>query len=182
MPSSSQATFDLDMLVNEIKIASRGDNPKADVKKIMERVFENSLAIQDSIPVFEQDEVNLFEDDAISMWVCRFMPDAPIPPHDHQIDAMIGLYAGIERNRFFKSETSDTIIESGHVDITPGEILNISSTAIHAVECVSKEPSCGIHVYFGPIQSIDRSLFDQRAGKRLRFTEETFNRLCEDLR
>jgi predicted metal-dependent enzyme (double-stranded beta helix superfamily) len=182
MPSSSHTTFDLDTLVAEIKTASRGSNPKAEVKKIMERVFEDAQMIQENIPVFDENEVNLFEDDAISIWVCRFMPGAPIPPHDHQMDAMIGLYAGVERNRFFNRETSDKITESGHVDITPGEILNISPTAIHAVECVSEEPSCGIHVYFGPLQTIDRSLFDQRAGTRLKFTEETFNRLCAELR
>ena len=182
MPSSSPTTFDLDTLVAEIKTASRSVDPKTDVKAIMERVFEDTQLIQENIPVFDEDEVNLFEDDAISIWVCRFMPGAPIPAHDHQMDAMIGLYAGIERNHFFKLETSDTITESGHVDINPGEILNISPTAIHAVECVSEEPSCGIHVYFGPLQSIDRSLFDQRAGTRLKFTEDTFNRLSAELR
>ena len=182
MPTSSQAAFDLDTLVAEIKTASRSNDPKKDVKTIMERVFQDTRPIQENIPVFDEDEVNLFEDDAISIWVCRFMPGAPIPPHDHQMDAMIGLYAGIERNRFFKLETSETITESGHVDINPGEILNISPTAIHAVECVSEEPSCGIHVYFGPLQSIDRSLFDQRAGTRLKFNEDTFNRLSDDLR
>jgi predicted metal-dependent enzyme (double-stranded beta helix superfamily) len=182
MPSPSDISFNLDSLVKEISTASRGNDPKSAVKTIMERVFEDTHAIQEGIPVFDEDEVNLFEDDAISIWVCRFMPGAPIPPHDHQMDAIIGLYAGVERNRFFKRDTSDTITESGHVDIKPGEILNISPTAVHAVECISEEPSCGIHVYFGPLQSIDRSLFDQRAGTRLKFTEKTFNRLCADLR
>lgn len=182
MQHSPETTFDLDALVEEIKTASRSDNPRKDIKTIMEHVFEDTNVIQKNIPTFDEDEVNLFEDDRISIWVCRFMPGAPIPAHDHQMNAMIGLYSGVERNRFFKLTTSETITETGHVDITPGEILNIAPTAIHTVECISQEPSRGIHVYFGPLQAIDRSLFDQHEGTRLAFTEDNFNRLSAALR
>lgn len=182
MSEDPTTNFDLDVLVEELKSASKSADPKYEVKAIMERVFSDPDAIRHHIPHFEEDEINLYEDDAISVWVCRFMPGAPIPPHDHQMPAMIGLYAGVERNRFFKLETESKITETGHVDLNPGEILNIAPTAIHAVECVSDEPSCGIHVYFGPLQTIDRSLFDQHTDTRLKFTEDTFNRLTEQLK
>jgi len=177
MTEKSTTSFDLNALVEELKPASRSAAPKPEVKAIMERVFHDPDTIRQHIPEFEEDEINLYEDEAISIWVCQFMPGSPIPPHDHQMPAMIGLYAGVERNRFFKLEAESKITETGYVDLNPGEILNITPTAIHTVECVSEEPSCGIHVYFGPLQSIDRSLFDQRAGTCLKFTEDTFNRL-----
>lgn len=178
----TQASFDLDSLVEELKTASRSDDPKKEVKAIMDRIFADTDTIRAHIPDFEEDEINLFEDEAVSIWVCRFMPGTPIPPHDHQMPAIIGLYAGIERNRFFKLETEDKITETGHVDIKPGDVLNISPTDIHGVECIGKEPSCGIHVYFGPLQSIDRSLYDQRAETRVKFTEDAFNRLTQDIK
>lgn len=178
----TQVSFDLDVLVEALKAASRGVDPKKDVKAIMDRIFKYPEAIRAHIPDREEDEINLFEDDAISIWVCRFMPGTPVPAHDHQMPAMIGLYAGVERNRFFKVDDEDKITETGYVDIKPGDVLNISPTAIHAVECIGDEPSCGIHVYFGPLQSIDRSLFDQHSDTRLKFTEDTFNRLTEQLK
>lgn len=175
-------SFDLDLLVEQLKTASRGNAPKKDIKAIMDRIFSDPEEIRTHIPEHEEDEINLYEDEAISIWVCRFMPGTPIPPHDHQMPAMIGLYAGVERNRFFKLEGDDKITETGHTDIKSGDVLNIAPTAIHAVECIGDEPSCGIHVYFGPLQTIDRSLFDQRAGTRLKFTESAFNRLTEQLK
>lgn len=182
MTEKPEVPFDLNELIEELKIASQSATPKPDVKAIMDRVFDDPNTIRQHIPHFEEDEINLYEDNVISIWVCRFMPGTPIPPHDHQMSAMIGLYAGIERNRFFKLETKDKIVETGHVDMKPGDVLNIAPTAIHAVECVGNEPSCGIHVYFGPLQTIDRSLYDQRAGTRLKFTESAFNRLTEQLK
>lgn len=181
MMANHACTFDINHLVKELKLASRSDDPTSEVKAIMDRIFSDPNEIRANIPNYEEDEINLYEDEAISIWVCRFMPGAPIPAHDHQMPAMIGLYAGVERNRFYQISTDDVITESGHVDLKPGEILNISPTAIHAVECISDEPSCGIHVYFGPLQTIDRSLFDEHAGTRLKFTEDTFHRLSREL-
>lgn len=177
MTDTKTSPFNLNELVEAIKVASREANPLTCVKAILDQVFRDPVAIRDSMPSFEQDETTLFEDDRISIWHCRFNPGTPIPPHDHQMSAIIGIYTGIERNCFYRLQTEGTLTSSGHTDMEPGRVLKIAPTAIHSVECISEEPSCGIHVYFGPLTKIDRSLFDQKTNTRMKFTDEAFKRL-----
>ena len=179
MSENQSQPFNLQSLVEELKIASQGVAPLKDVQLIMDRAFNDPASIRDQMPAFEEDEINLYEDDAISIWHCRFLPGTPVPPHDHQMSAIIGVYAGTERNCFYTTETEETVTLSGHTDMEPGDILKFTPTSIHSVECISDEPSCGIHVYFGPLSKIDRSLFDERNQARLTFTEEAFKRLTE---
>lgn len=177
MSEIDRPDFDLAALVEQLKLASRGSDPTRRIKTIMDSIFQNPATIRSNIPSFEQDETTLFEDERVSIWHCRFPPGLLIPPHDHQMTAIIGLYAGIERNSFFRAETSEQLTKRGHTDLTPGDVLQIAPTAIHAVECIGDEPTSGIHVYLGPLTKIDRSLFDLKSQQRLKFTEDNFNRL-----
>ena len=54
---------------------------------------------------------------------------------------------------------------SSVVEVTPGEVLSIGPSAIHSVACTGTEPSCGIHVYLGPLTRVERSLFDLGSGE-----------------
>ncbi|MDC1213347.1 hypothetical protein N8000_02570 [Rhodospirillales bacterium] len=177
MTNTKTSPFNLDELVETIKVARREEDPVTRIKFIMDEAFKEPAAILAGMPSFEKDETTLFEDDRISIWNCRFNPGTPIPPHDHQMSAIIGIYAGIERNCFYKLQTPDKLSSSGHTDMEPGRVLKIAPTAIHSVECISEEPSCGIHVYFGPLTKIDRSLFDLKTETRMKFTDEAFERL-----
>ena len=176
MTKSADDVFDLDTLVGELKSASRDKDAATLVKSIMDRTFANPENVAQHIPEFAEDDVVLFEDDNISIWHCRFQPGMAVPPHDHQVSATIGVYAGVERNIFYKSGGRG-IEYSSEVVMVPGSVLSIGPTAIHSVECTSEEPSCGIHVYGGPLTRIERHLFDLQAGERLPFTDEAYERL-----
>ncbi len=177
MSDSKTTSFNLDGFVEMLKAIRLETEPVTRIKSIMDEAFRYPVTIRDSMPSFKADETTLFEDDKISIWHCRFNPETPIPPHDHQMPAIIGVYAGIERNCFYKLETEEKISLSGHTDIGPGQVIKIAPTAIHSVECISVEPSCGIHVYFGPLTKIDRSLFDLKTESKVKFTDEAFERL-----
>ena len=177
MTDTNMSSFNLDKLVEAIKDASREEDLVTRIKLIMDETFKEPAAILAGMPSFEKDETTLFEDNRISIWNCRFNPGTPIPPHDHQMSAIIGIYAGIERNFFYKLQTQDKLSSNSHTDMEPGRVLKIAPTAIHSVECMSEEPSCGIHVYFGPLTKIDRSLFDLKTETRMKFTDEAFERL-----
>lgn len=177
MPDTNSAPFNLDAFVKTLKSLRHETEALARIKDVMDAAFADPVAIRKGMPSFHEDETTLFEDDTISIWHCRFNPGTPIPPHDHQMSAIIGLFAGIERNSFYKNKTEGKISLTGHTDMEPGDILQIAPTAIHSVECLSETPSCGIHVYFGPLTQIDRSLYDTNTDTKLKFTDETFERL-----
>jgi len=177
MPDTNTSPFNLDAFVETLKSLRLEPNALARIKQAMDTAFANPTTIRKSMPSFAQDETTLFEDDNISIWHCRFKRGTPTPPHDHQIPAIIGLFSGIERNHFYKNETEDKVSLKGHADMEPGDVLQIAPTAIHSVECISDTPSCGIHVYLGPLTKIDRSLYDTNTDTRVKFTEDAFERL-----
>ncbi len=177
MSKSQTSFFNLDEFVETLKAIRHDPESLMRVMHIMDKVFNDPHSIRDGMPSFKKDETTLFEDDRISIWHCRFNPGTPIPPHDHQMSAIIGLYAGVERNSFYKVDHQEKLSSSGYTDIRPGHILKIAPSAIHSVECISEEPSCGIHVYLGPLTKVDRSLYDLTTGTRMKFTDEAFERL-----
>lgn len=181
MSKIEEPGFDLGVLVDKLKDASRRSDPVKRIRSIMDCTFDDPAAVKRHVPDFERDETTLFEDEQVSIWHCRFPPGLIIPPHDHQMTAIIGLYSGIERNSFFRFDTIGNLEKSGHTDLVPGDVLQIAPAAIHGVECIGDEPTSGIHVYLGALTKVNRSLFDQKDQKRLKFTEENFNRLTAQL-
>lgn len=173
----SRNKFDLNDLVTRLRLAAKGDDPRAAIKMILEDAVKDPQHVQDGIPTFEDNDTILFEDDTVSIWHCRFMPGYSVPAHDHQMSATIGVYQGAERNDFFENDPNGGIRKSSEVELSAGQVLAIGPSAIHAVGCASDEPCCGIHVYLGALTAVDRSLFDTTGNEVLKFTDENYRRL-----
>lgn len=173
----SDTPFVLDDFLTEIKKAAREADPQPSVRAILDRVFASPEAVAAALPDYAEDDVVLFEDETVSIWHCRFQPGRPVPPHNHELSANIGVYAGVETNRFYKSADTGGIAPSRDVNLGPGDVLSIGPSGIHSVECISENPSCGIHVYLGPLTKTARDLYDLSNGKKVPFTEEAYERL-----
>lgn len=170
--------FDIEDLVAELRQAAEAENPRAAVKALLQSAVADPARVRAGMSHFEDNDVILHEDDAISIWHCRFMPGQTVPAHDHQMHATIGVYSGAERNDFYEADT-DTggMRKSGEVVLQAGHVLQIGPSAIHAVGCASEEPYLGIHVYLGALTTVDRSLFDTESGKVMPFSDENYHRL-----
>jgi len=173
----SREKFDLDDLVLRLRTAAKCDNPRAEIKTILEDAVKDPQHVSEGIPAFEDNDTILFEDETVSIWHCRFMPGHSVPAHDHQMSATIGVYRGAERNDFFENDPNGGIRKSSEVELSAGQVLAIGPSAIHAVGCASEEPCCGIHVYLGALTTVDRSLFDMTDNAVLKFTDENYQRL-----
>ncbi len=169
--------FELNSFLDELKSASRGASPTAEVRQILDRVFADPSAVASGMPAYEQDDKILFEDDAVSIWFCRFRPGDPVPPHDHQISVSIGVYEGVEKNSMYRADANGGIEVSSVHELGPGDVFSIGPTGIHSVICGSEAPSLAIHVYLGNLSEVERNLFDPRTGERMRFSDEDVERL-----
>ena len=168
---------DLGALVTDLRRASMGDAAPAAVKQIMEDVFKKPQDICDIVPEFIENDTLRYEDEIVSIWHCRFIPERTTPPHDHQITAIIGIYRGAEHNDIYEMYPDSSLRKTGETVLLAGEVLQMSPTTIHTVSCASIEPCCGIHVYLGELTVVERSLFDMATGNTLPYTEETYRRL-----
>lgn len=174
---TAKKNFDIGVLVEHLKTASRQPDARAEVKSILQETVADPVWVSTGMPDYEDDDVVLFEDDNVSIWHCRFPVGYSVPAHDHQVTATIAVYRGSERNDFWESDGEGGIRKSNEQILSAGNVLQIGPNAIHSVGCASPEPTCGIHVYLGWLTKIDRSLFDVERGETMRFDDENYQRL-----
>lgn len=167
-------SFDLDRFVHDLRQAASTDTAVRAICRIVETAISDPDAIKPALPKLDDDEALLYEDDAISIWHCVYHPGDSIPPHDHQMAAIIGLYDGQERNDFYEADPAGGVRKSSEVFLETGKTLTIGPSAVHAVACVGEASCRGFHVYLGSLTTIDRWLFNVEARRKLPFSEENY--------
>ena len=177
MSSSNQPDFDIDALVLELRETVRDTDLANNIRRIMDRVFADVESISAGMPDHGDNDVILLEDETISIRHSRFPPRVPVPPHNHGVSATIGVYAEVGKKTFFRASKDGGIEPRSETDMGLERVLSFGPSAIHSVECISGQPSCGIHVYLGPLTKIKRDLYDLSTGAKLLFTDDAFERL-----
>lgn len=170
-------TFLFDQFITEARAAAVSDKPTLRIRTLMQKTLETPEALVADNPLEENvNEVVLFEDDTVSVWVCRFDPYTVVPPHEHKMNAFIGVFKGREKHHFFKNDTNGLKYKSTQI-IDAGQMTSIGTGGLHAVVAEGEEDCYSLHVYTGPLSKIKRSLFDWDTGQALEFTDENYHRL-----
>ena len=170
------ADFDLDDFVQQLRAAALENEPIKKVRELMNDAFRDPAAIAAAMPVFENDDEILYEDDSVSIWFVRFVPGLHVPPHDHQTTATIGVYEGAEENHFYLCEPGALVHKTSR-RVGTGDVVALKPDGIHSVEAADGKPSCGIHVYLARLSTIERSLFDWETGVATPFTDDNYDLL-----
>ena len=170
-------TFSFDQFVTDARAAVVSDKPTHAIRTLMQKALKTPETLVANNPLEKDaDEVMLFEDDTISVWVCRFNPHTVVPPHEHKMNAFIGVFKGREKNHFFKNDANGLQYKSTQI-IDTGQMTSIGTDGLHAVVAEGEEDCYSLHVYTGPLSKIKRALFDWDTGQALEFTDENFHRL-----
>ena len=174
----------LDEFVATCRAVVMGEHPIVEITRAMEQLVAKPSVLAAQIPepvmglsssVAGSDEI-LFEDESLTVFVVHSAPDIQQPPHDHPISAVIGVYEGIEEQRYFRRE-GGSLVRSGGADIGPGEVLALGPRAVHAIS--ANGGWCrAVHVYLGALSSIDRSLFDPETFDEKPMTSERYEKFC----
>jgi len=165
--------FQLDKFIRQLRDAALEADAREKVRELMHDMFQDPEAIKAAMPVYENDDELLFEDDSISIWNVRFPPGTHVPPHDHQTTATIGVYDGAEDNHFYLREPGQLVYKTSR-RVGPGNVIALKPDGIHSVEAADGKPCRGIHVYLAALTSIERSLFDWNSGVACRYTDENY--------
>ena len=105
-----------------------------------------------------------------------------IPPHDHLMWAVNGIYTGDEDNVFYR-RTADGIMESGGKHIGAAQSAMLGADVIHAVTNPNARSCTGsIHVYGGDYLHKQRSIWDAETHEERPSDGETIRRIFEEAR
>lgn len=156
--------FTLDSFLQQLKDAANTDNPEQQVYQVMQRVF--TVHIDNVADIFRQldDDVILYEDSVIAVLHYLMPTGVVVPPHDHQLYAIIGVYEGVEENHFYQV-MNQQLIRQAIKPISRGEVMLIHPEGIHSVQTANNQRSAAIHVYLGELTKVKRSRFDWNTGE-----------------
>lgn len=113
-------------------------------------------------------------------------PYMSLMPHNHNMFAVIGIYAGREDNIFWR-RTQDGIVAAGAKSLGIGEVVTLGRDIIHSVLNPIEKMTCALHVYGGDFfepeeprsewdpETLSERPFDVERTKRLfRAAEERY--------
>jgi predicted metal-dependent enzyme (double-stranded beta helix superfamily) len=107
----------------------------------------------------EDDEVVLLSSPDLTVYHITLSPRIHYPPHDHRMPAMIGLYRGMETS-FSYRRNGPSLVEIGRHDHAAPCVAALPAEVIHSVVNPGEARSAAIHVYFGDLGKVARSIWD----------------------
>lgn len=168
--------FDLDQFVTSLRDAAKQGEAPRRVRDLMLEAFRDPDAVAAAMTGFSGEEEILFEDESLSVWYVGFDARKHVPPHDHLVDATIGVYRGEEINHFYLVDDSGLVRKTSK-HMSAGDVISLRPDTIHSVETADSDWSYGIHVYLGPLSTISRSLYDWDSGEPIPFDDDNYARL-----
>lgn len=150
-------TFDVDELVAACQAAIAEDQPMLAVRDVLRRTLERPTAVGDVLQPELGGITLLHNADDLTVLHAVWAPGMRLFPHEHNLWAVIGIYAGQEDNAFYRRDGS-TVVESGKGKaLAEGDVLVLGDDVIHSVENPLDRLTGAIHVYGGDFVRHERS-------------------------
>ena len=177
--------FDIRQFVNECRDAASANDPVTATRAVVREAVRAlasgivSLPLLDSIHARRSGDLllghdrTLFEDEATTVTVVETEPGHFQPPHDHSMCAVIGVFEGGERNRFYRRSGGRARLATRRV-VRPPEVIALRERTVHAISAETGETCRALHVYLGPLSSRPRSLFHPESGIEEPFDFDTY--------
>lgn len=166
-------------------LAAAGDH--AGVKQLLTELIADP-GFAPSVPPFDEVETSprgwtlggehlCYQADELTVMVLDTLPGVVQPPHDHEMQAIIGVFEGREDQRFF-GRTSEGVVATSERALEAGDVMVLGEQAIHAISSPEGQPARAIHVYFGDIYDVERSLYHPDSLEPLPYSSDSYDELC----
>jgi predicted metal-dependent enzyme (double-stranded beta helix superfamily) len=151
--------FDIDRFIGDCRVAVEETDPRRAVRETLERAVSDPAAVGAALRPTEGGFTLLHHAPDLTVLHVVWAPGMRIFPHDHQMWAAIGIYAGQEDNEFFRRGGPDGrgLTGSGGRELAVGDVLLLGHDAIHAVSNPLSHLTGAIHVYAGDFVNEPRS-------------------------
>jgi predicted metal-dependent enzyme (double-stranded beta helix superfamily) len=107
----------------------------------------------------DDDEVLLHAGPDLTIFHITLSPGLQYPPHDHHMDALIGIYRGSETNFIYPVEAGK-LGEPQRRDFDAPALVHLAPHSVHSVANTGGARSGALHVYLGDLTRTYRQLWD----------------------
>jgi predicted metal-dependent enzyme (double-stranded beta helix superfamily) len=151
--------FDIDEFIGGCREAVRETDPRRAVRERLERAVSEPAAVAEALAPTDGGFTLLHQASDLTVLHVVWAPGMRIFPHDHQMWAGIGIYAGQEDNEFFRRSWPDRrgLEPSGGRELRERDVVLLGDDTIHAVTNPLGRLTAAIHVYGGDFVNEQRS-------------------------
>jgi predicted metal-dependent enzyme (double-stranded beta helix superfamily) len=183
--------FEIDRLVDDCRAAMKDTESMKAVREVVADAVADPGALIKRLGEPTRGTVNcLHKSDDLTILNVIWAPRMTIMPHNHNMSAVIGVYAGREDNIFWRriKDDPDGHIEAAGADsLGPGDATQLGQSIIHSVTNPTGLLTSAIHVYGGNFYEEHRSEWnpedlteaDYDIEKNMRLFEEANARLAQ---
>ena len=126
------------------------------LREVMVRAVSDGAAVVSELGEPVHAGINpLYRSPRLTILNFVWAPDMILMPHNHQMFAVIGVYAGREDNIFWRRK-DQTIEAASARSLGAGEVAALGQETIHSVLNPLGKMSCALHVYGGDFFAPER--------------------------
>ncbi|UWQ21660.1 hypothetical protein [Jannaschia sp. W003] len=159
--------FDPERFVEDCRDAVRQDASHRAVAEVMRRALSDPGAVMDAFGAPEGPGLEpLYRNSDLTILRLAWKPTMMIPPHDHAMWAVIGIYGGREDNIFWRrleGEAEGRIEAAGARALSTGDVCPMGPDIIHSVANPIPRLTAALHVYGGDFFEAERHEWEPEA-------------------
>jgi predicted metal-dependent enzyme (double-stranded beta helix superfamily) len=156
---STTATFDVDDFLAACQASMEEADARKAVRELVQRAMSRPGAVGDALRPEQGGFALLHHAPDLTVVHVVWAPGMQIYPHNHEMWAVIGIYAGQEDNSFYRRAVDDRrhLVPSGGKELRVGDVVTLGDDTIHAVANPTSGLTGAIHVYGGDFVNEPRS-------------------------
>jgi len=152
------SAFDLERFVEAVD-AARVDG-RAAVEEVLRMAVARPGAVMNAVGEPEAAGIRtIFRSGDLTILNIVWAPHMVLQPHDHNMWAAIGLYAGREDNMIWE-RTGDGVSACGGVSLSVGDVFGMDADGVHSVLNPIPRLTGALHIYGGDFFAPGRHQWD----------------------
>ncbi len=156
---SANQKFDRERFVSDCVDAHRASGMTA-VREVLKSAVSDHSAVCNSLGEPAQAGMDImYSAPDFTIFAAHWTPQMNLLPHDHMMEALIGIYTGREDNIMWR-RGEDGIHAREANCLFAGDVASLPSDAIHSVTNPLLKFTGGIHIYDGDFFAAERHQWD----------------------
>jgi len=156
MPLAAESA--LHAATRDIIDAAQGSHPLERVKAVLHDRIHRFHSLGVLVHEERDDEVLLHASQNLTIYHITLSPGLQYPPHDHLMDALIGIYQGGETNFIYPVAAGKLDAPERQDSLAP-VLVHLPAHTVHAVANTGSARSGALHVYLGDLTRTHRHMW-----------------------
>ena len=153
------ANSPLHAAIKDILNAAQGPDRPHRIEAVLRDLTHRFHSLAALVHEEDDDELLLHASPILTIYHITLSPGLHYPPHNHLLDALIGIYHGGETNFVYPVSADQLGVPERH-DVAAPAVVHLPSHSVHSVANPGSTRSGALHVYLGDLTRTSRQLWN----------------------